>query len=96
MNRYWVYIITNIKNTVLYTGVTNNLINRIANHRNKKGSKFASKYNISKLVWYEGFHRTQDAIAAEKKIKAGSCAKKIKLIESVNPQWDDLYEQVVD
>ena len=96
MNQYWVYIMTNTGNTVLYTGVTNNIHKRIAEHKNRKGSKFTSKYNISKLVWYEGFHRIQDAIAAEKKIKAGSRAKKIKLIESVNPEWDDLYKQVAD
>ncbi len=96
MNQYWVYIVTNVRNTVLYTGVTNNLLSRIANHKNRKGSKFTSKYNISKLVWYEGFYRIQDAIAAEKKIKAGSRAKKIKLIESENPEWDDLYKQVAD
>ncbi len=93
MNQYWAYIITNIGNTVLYTGVTTNLHKRIEEHRNKKGSKFTNKYNITKLVYYEGFNRIQDAIAAEKKIKVGSRAKKIELIESVNPQWEDLYEQ---
>jgi len=95
MNQYWVYIITNIGNTVLYTGVTNNLHKRIAEHRNKKGSKFTSKYNVTKLVYYDGFNRIQDVIAAEKKIKAGSRAKKNQLIESANPQWKDLYEQAL-
>jgi putative endonuclease len=84
----------NTTNTVLYTGVTNDLCKRVAEHRNKKGSKFTSKYNIRKLVYYECFADIWDAIAAEKKIKAGSRAKKIKLIEGVNPQWEDLYEQV--
>jgi len=93
MNQYWVYIMTNTGNTVLYTGVTSDLGKRVANHRDKKGSKFTSKYNITKLVYYEGFNHIQDAIAAEKRIKAGSRAKKIQLIESVNPQWKDLYEQ---
>jgi len=87
-----VYIMTNMGNTVLYTGVTNDLRKRIAKHRNKTGSKFTSKYNITKLVYYEDFIRIQDAIAAEKRIKAGSRAKKVKLIESINPQWKDLYE----
>ena len=93
MNQYWVYIITNIGNTVLYAGVTNNLRRRIAEHRNKTGSGFTNKYNVTKLVYYENFNRVQDAIAAEKKIKAGSRARKIQLIESANPQWNDLYEQ---
>ena len=86
---------TNVGNTVLYTGVTNNLHKRISEHRNKKGSEFTRKYNIRKLVYYEGFNHIQDAIAAEKRIKAGSRAKKIQLIESVNPQWKDLYEQAL-
>ena len=72
MSRYWVYIMTNMGNTVLYTGVTNNLRDRIAKHRNKTGSKFTSRYNIKKLVYYEDFIRIQDAIAAKKRIKAGS------------------------
>ncbi len=95
MNQYWLYIITNVGNTVLYTGVTNDLRKRINEHIDKKGSKFTSKYNITKLVYYEGFGRIQDAISAEKKIKAGSRNKKIKLIESVNPQWEDLYKKAV-
>jgi putative endonuclease len=93
MSRYWVYILTNIGNTVLYTGITNDLRKRIDKHRNKTGSKFTSRYNITKLVYYEDFVRIQDAITAEKKIKAGSREKKVKLIESINPQWKDLYEQ---
>ncbi len=86
---------TNVGNTVLYTGVTNNLRRRVAAHRNGTGSKFTSRYNVTKLVFYEGFGLIQDAIAAEKKIKAGSRAKKVKLIESVNPQWLDLGEQAL-
>jgi putative endonuclease len=82
---------TNPVNSVFYTGVTNNLTKRIAEHRNKTGSSFTRKYNIIKLVYYESFPRILDAIAAEKKIKAGSRIKKIKLIESINPQWEDLF-----
>lgn len=93
MNQYWVYIMTNIGNTALYTGITNDLRKRVAEHRCGKGSKFTSKYNIRKLACHESFARIQDAISAEKKIKAGSRIKKIKLIESINPQWEDLYEQ---
>jgi len=93
MHTYWVYIMTNVSNTVLYTGVTNDLRRRVTDHRNKRGSKFTDKYNVTKLVFYESFCRILDAIAAEKKIKAGSRAKKVILIESVNPRWEDLYEQ---
>jgi putative endonuclease len=83
-------------NTVLYTGITNNLRERIDKHRNRTGSKFTSRYNITKLVYYEDFIRIQDAITAEKRIKSGSREKKVKLVESINPQWKDLYEQVLD
>jgi len=96
MNTYWVYIMTNVGNTVLYTGVTNDLRRRVAEHKSRRGSKFTSKYNVTKLVFYESFGRIQDAIAAEKTIKAGSHAKKVKLIESANPQWQDLYEQAFE
>ena len=95
MKEYWVYMMTNVANTVLYTGVTNDLYKRVAEHRNKTGSKFSSKYNITRLVYYENFIRICEALAAEKKSKAGSRAKKIKLIESVNPQWEDLHEQAL-
>jgi putative endonuclease len=84
---------TNLANTVLYTGVTNDLNRRIAEHRDRTGSKFTTRYKVTKLVYYEGFAGILDAIAAEKKIKAGTRAKKIKLIERMNPEWKDLYEQ---
>ncbi|TSC77579.1 MAG: excinuclease ABC subunit C [Parcubacteria group bacterium Gr01-1014_33] len=88
--RYYVYITTNKGDTVLYTGVTNNLARRIYEHRNKLIEGFTSKYNINKLVYYEIFPTPQEAIAAEKKIKAGSRKKKIELIKSMNPEWLDL------
>ena len=87
---------TNAGNTALYTGVTNNLQKRIAEHRSKKASKFTAQYNITKLVYYEAFNNIRDAISAEKKIKAGSRTKKIQLIESINPQWKDLCETSLD
>jgi putative endonuclease len=93
MKHYWVYILTNVGNTVLYTGVANDLHRRSQEHRSGNASIFTSKYKVTKLVYYERFARIQDAIAAEKKIKAGSRARKIRLIESVNPKWKDLYEQ---
>ncbi|HBG25703.1 MAG: excinuclease ABC subunit C [Planctomycetes bacterium GWF2_41_51] len=96
MRNYWVYIMTNMNNTVIYTGVTNDLIRRVFQHKNKKGSAFTKKYNINKLVYFETFNKIMDAIAAEKQIKAGSRAKKIQLIKSKNPEWKDLYNIAMD
>ncbi len=91
MKHYWVYIMTNINNTVLYTGVTNNLEQRVAEHRDKKGPSFTNKYNVTKLVFHERFDWIYDAIATEKKIKSGARAKKIEKIEAMNPNWQDLH-----
>ncbi len=86
-----VYILTNKNNTVLYTGVTNNLARRMHEHKLKLNPKsFASKYNIDKLVWFENYLDIVEAIAREKQIKAGSRAKKVKLIHDMNPHWEDL------
>ena len=92
MSQYWVYMMTNRNKTVIYTGVTNDLSRRVQEHRDKEGSSFAKRYNVTILVYYESFSRIYDAIAAEKKIKAGSRAKKIALLESANPGWKDLYD----
>lgn len=92
---YFVYIITNKRNTVLYTGITNNLIRRIYQHKNKPISSFTSKYKITKLVYYEIYNDTNQAIKREKQIKAGSRIKKIKLIKSINPEFKDLYDQII-
>ena len=81
---------TNRNKTVIYTGVTNDLRKRVRQHKDKKDCSFTKRYNITKLVYYESFGSIHDAIAAEKKIKSGSRAKKIALIESVNPLWNDL------
>ena len=83
MKRYYVYIMTNPRNTVLYTGITNNLQRRIAEHQDKIGSVFTRKYNITKIVYYEEYSKPEDAIAREKQIKAGSRAKKIALINAI-------------
>src|SRR5215204_206707 len=87
----WVYIITNRRNTVLYTGVTSNLVLRIQEHIDKyyPGS-FTAKYQANKLVYYKCFLTIEAAIGEEKRIKSGSRQKKIKLIESINPNWEDL------
>ncbi len=90
-----IYIMTNEHHTVLYTGVTSDLLSRISEHKSKKySSSFTIQYNISKLVYYETFHDIEEAIAREKQIKAGSRKKKIILIESINPEWRDLYNEL--
>ncbi len=87
------YIVTNSRNTVLYTGVTSDLCLRIAEHRLKVDpSTFTGRYNASKLVYYETTPNIAAAIAREKQIKAGSRAKKVALIEGMNPEWRDLAE----
>ena len=90
-HNYYVYIMANKNNTVLYTGVCNNLPRRVWEHKHKVDQKsFTSRYNISKLVYYEYFSDINAAIFREKQIKAGSRAKKISLIESMNKEWKDL------
>ena len=92
--QYYVYIMTNKHNTVLYTGVTNNLQRRVYEHRQKWIKGFTTRYNAKKLVYYEVFGDPENAIAREKQIKAGSRGKKIELIENFNKQWIDLYDQL--
>jgi len=89
-NQYYVYILTNKNNTVLYTGVTNNLERRLYEHKNKLIDGFTKKYNINKLVFYEITNDINSAIAREKQIKGWLRIKKIKLIEMMNPNWEDL------
>ena len=91
MNTYYVYIITNASNRVLYTGVINNLERRIYEHKNKMFPRsFTSKYNCNKLVFYEATNSIEPAIIREKQIKGGSRKKKIELITKLNPEWEDL------
>lgn len=92
--QYYVYIATNQRNTVLYTGVTSNLIKRGFEHKTKPIASFTAKYNINKLVYYEIFDDVNDAIRREKQIKGGSRKKKIVLIQSMNPKWEDLYQRL--
>jgi putative endonuclease len=89
--QYYVYIMTNKNNKVLYTGITNDLKRRIYEHKEKFGPGFTKKYNVSKLVYYEIFEDPENAILREKQIKAGSRQKKIDLIHSMNKEWTDLY-----
>jgi len=91
---YYVYIMTNKGNSVLYTGVTNNLKRRGYEHKKKLVSSFTRKYNVNKLVYYEIFTDIKNAITREKQIKSGSRRKKIALIEGKNPEWRDLYLEI--
>ncbi len=94
MKRYYVYILTNTHHTVLYTGVTNDLVRRVYQHKQGAGSTFTRKYNVHKLVYYEIGEDVHATLAREKQIKAGSRQKKLDLINSLNPEWKDLYEEI--
>ena len=95
MNKqFFIYIMTNRLNTVLYTVVTNSLKRRVHEHREKLVEGFTKKYNVTKLVYFEVFEDAYNAIAREKQIKGGSRQKKIDMITRMNPQWDDLFEQL--
>ena len=91
--QYYVYIMTNTHNTVLYTGVTNNLQRRILEHKSGAGGKFTGKYTVDKLVYYECGDDVNTAIFREKQIKAGSRKKKIELVNSMNSEWKDLFDE---
>ena len=93
-HRYFIYILTNRHHTVLYVGVTNDLCRRINEHRTKIASVFATRYNVTKLVYFEEFDDVNAAIAREKQLKAGSRERKIELINSMNPDWRDLYDDL--
>ena len=87
---------TNTHNTVLYTGVTNDLIRRVLEHKEKVNAKsFTSKYNINKLVYYEMCDEAYTALSREKQLKAGSRSKKKNLIDSINPEWKDLTDEIM-
>lgn len=87
---YYIYILTNKYNKVLYVGVTNNLVRRIYEHKNNLVDGFTAKYNIHKLVYYDYVEDVISAITREKQIKGWTRKKKISLIESMNPNWLDL------
>jgi putative endonuclease len=95
-NQFYVYIITNQGRTVLYTGVTNDLQRRVVDHRIGKGGIFTNRYKLYKLVYFEAYDDVNMSIYREKQIKALSRLKKIDLIKSINPNWDDLYRKYFD
>ena len=87
---YYVYIITNKHNTVLYIGVTNDIVRRIYEHKNGLLDGFSKKYNLYKLVYLEEYNNVNDAISREKQLKGWKRERKNKLIESINPNWIEL------
>jgi putative endonuclease len=90
--QYYVYILTNTRHTVLYIGVTNDLVRRLIEHKegSGNGNEFTKRYNLTKLVHYETYDDVRDAIAREKQLKGGSRKKKDELILKSNPEWKDL------
>ncbi|MCB0721735.1 MAG: GIY-YIG nuclease family protein [Ignavibacteriae bacterium] len=87
---YYIYILANKTHSVLYTGVTNNLIARLLQHKEQKTEGFTKRYKVTKLVYYESTTDVSQAITREKQIKGGSRQKKIELVKSLNPEWKDL------
>jgi putative endonuclease len=92
--KYYLYLLTNKRLNVLYTGVTNHLIRRVYEHKNKIVDGFTKKYNVDRLVHYETYSDVSDAIGREKEIKGWSRAKKNGLINENNPKWEDLFNEL--
>ena len=92
--QYYVYLISNKNNTTIYTDITSDLKRRIWEHKNNITKGFSSKYNLHKLLYYEIYQDPENAIIREKQIKSGRREKKIRLIESMNPKWVDLYDNL--
>lgn len=95
MKQYYVYILTNYTNNVLYTGITNNLIRRVYEHKNNIVVGFTQKYKVHKLVYFEIFQDPENAIKREKAIKNLLRKKKIDLIRNQNPEFADLYSAII-
>ena len=88
--QYFVYILSNKNNTVLYIGITSNLLGRIFQHKDQATKGFTSRYNVDKLVYYEIYEDVYEAISREKQLKSGSRRKKVDLVNNFNKQWEDL------
>lgn len=93
--QYYVYLMTNQNHSTIYVGITNDLTRRVFEHKHKLIDGFTKKYNIDKLVWFEVTEDVTSAIAREKQIKGSSRAKKIELINRMNPNLDDLSERLL-
>ena len=93
---YYIYILTNKINSVLYIGVTNDLQRRIYEHKNKLIPGFTRKYNLNKLIYFEHFENINDAIKREKQLKKWNRSWKEELINKENPKWNDLYNEISD
>ena len=94
MNQYYVYILASKRNGTLYIGMTNNLLRRIWEHKNDLAEGFTKKYGVHLLVWYEVAGTALVAITREKQLKKWNRAWKIRLIEAMNPEWNDLYDSL--
>ncbi len=95
MSSFYVYILTNARDGTLYTGITNNLIRRVYEHKSNEIEGFTKKYKTNKLVYFEETPDVQSAITREKRIKKWRRSWKIELIEKNNPQWRDLYYDII-
>ena len=91
---YWVYILASGKHGTLYVGLTNDLVRRVYQHKNKTIKGFTSEYGVHLLVWYEGYDNPTAAIEREKELKKWRREWKVNLIEQDNPNWDDLYPEI--
>lgn len=96
MRQYYVYILASQRNGTLYIGVTNDLIKRVWQHKNKVADGFTKKYAVDKLVYYETTENIESAILREKQLKNWHRQWKINLIQSKNPEWRDLYQQIIE
>ena len=93
---YYVYILANVTGTVVYTGVTNDIVRRVYEHKhNNDPNSFTAKYSVHKLVYYESTSGRYEAISREKQIKSWNRKRKNELVESMNPKWMDLYESIL-
>ncbi len=92
---YYVYILANKRNTVLYVGVSEDIVKRVWQHKNKVVKGFTKKYNVDKLIYYEIYENPEEAIKREKQLKGGSRTDKVMFINKMNPEWRDLYEDLI-
>lgn len=95
MNQYYIYILANQRNGTLYIGVTNNLIRRVWEHKNKISKGFTKQYNITNLIYFEETIDINSAIKREKQLKSWNRKWKLNLIENSNPEWKDLYQDLI-